>query len=164
MSSRTVADPVASEVDARARWASLDPVAATGQDQHGRRLEIAPSELLAPILRRARLISASAALCEAVVAHLAASGVDAVVDQVRADPRAADELAADGRGPVQVIAVRAGDRLVPLRPGHGTLRVWPLTEDVDLTGEPLAEVTVDADPDRWVPAARIAEALRPHLV
>ncbi|WP_269436001.1 hypothetical protein [Saccharothrix sp. NRRL B-16348] len=33
-----------------------------------------------------------------------------------------------------------------------------------LAGEPLAEITVDVDPDRWVPAARIAEARRPHLV
>ncbi|MCC8250195.1 hypothetical protein LNK82_38580 [Saccharothrix sp. NEAU-S10] len=103
-------------------------------------MEIAPSGIVVPILRRSRLIGASTSLCEAVVVHLAVAGVDAVVDRVRADPRADDSLAADGRGPVQVMALRAGDRLVPLRPGTALLRVWPVVEAVELTGEPLTEL------------------------
>ena len=157
------ADPVTSEADARARWASLEPTVWTGQDSEGRRLDIAPSELLAPILRRARLIAASTSLCQAVAAHLAAAGVDAEVDQVRADPRADDELAADGRGPVQVMALRAGDKLVPLRPGGTTVTIWPSIDGIELSGEPLTEVTVTLDADRWASAARIADALKPHL-
>ncbi|TQM78686.1 hypothetical protein FHX81_0962 [Saccharothrix saharensis] len=156
-------DPVTLEADARARWGSLEPAVWTGQDSDGRRLDIAPGELLAPILRRVRLIAASDSLCEAVVAHLAAAGVDAEVDRVRANPRVHDDLTADGRGPVQVMALRAGDKVVPLRPGGTTVTIWPPVEGTELTGEPLAEITVTADADRWVPAARIADALKPHL-
>lgn len=165
MPSRTIAaDPVALEADARARWASLEPVASIGQDAEGRRLEIPPSEVLAPILRRTRLIGSSHSLCQAVVAHLAAAGIDAEVDQVRADPHAADELAADGRGPVQAMALRVGERVVRLRPGHTTLRIWPAVDGVELSGQPLAEVQVQPDPTGWVPAQAIADVLRPHLV
>lgn len=157
------ADPVVAEADARARWASLEPDASIGEDRDGRRLVIPPGEILAPILRRARLIGASASLCEAVVAHLVAAGVEAVVDRTREDVREDDALAADGRGPVQVMALRAGDRVVPVRPGAGLLRVWAVDGAGDRVDGPVAEVVVEVDANGWVPAARIAEALAPHL-
>jgi hypothetical protein len=128
--------PAQQEADARARWGSLDPAPVVAADAEGRRLTLPPSGMLVPILRRARLIAASTSLCEAVVAHLDMAGVVAAVDQVRAEPGVADELAADGRGPVQVMAVRAGDRLVPVRPGATRLRVWPVQDGIELSGAP----------------------------
>ncbi|TQM78158.1 hypothetical protein FHX81_0412 [Saccharothrix saharensis] len=161
--SGTVADPVALEADARARWASFEPRTLTGEDRDGRRLEIPPGEILAPILRRARLFGASTSLCEAVVARLVAAGVEAVVDRTREDVREDDALVVDGRGPVQVMALRAGERVVPVRPGASLLRVWAVDGAGDPADPPVAEVVVDVDADGWVPAGRIAEALAPHL-
>ncbi|MEU4806983.1 hypothetical protein [Actinosynnema sp. NPDC023587] len=83
---------------------------------------------------------------------------------MRADLRADDDIAADGRGPVQVMALRAADKLVPLRPGGTTLTIRQPVDGIELSGEPPAEITVTVDADRWVPAARIADAPKPHLI
>lgn len=152
------------EAEARAAYSSLDDAGVVPvTDEQGRESRLSPNDTVRAILRRSRLIGASDCLVRAVVVRLGERGVDAQVHQVRADPLAADPLAADGRGLVQVMALRCGGRVVPVRPGATVLRVWPDFGEVELGGRPLAEVRVEPDPDGWVPAERIAEALEPHL-
>ncbi|PRY35320.1 hypothetical protein [Umezawaea tangerina] len=151
---RTV-DPTRVEQDARTRWADRDVEPAPVRDDDGRLVAVPPSERLSGISRAARIISVSDSLAEAVAALLRADGVEAVVDHVRVDP---------GHGDHQVMALRGpGGQVVPLQPGGTTVRVYPPSDDIQLTGEPVAAADVAAEPDGWVTAATIAAALREHL-
>lgn len=151
--SRTL-DPLRAEQDARTRWAALEPAPVVAADAEGRRFQVAPSDRLRAIERQARIITASTCLCEAVAARLGDHGVTALVDHVRVDPVLGRE---------QVMAIRAGDRVVPVWPAGTVLRVHTAAPDIELDGEPVAVVEVTVEKDGWVPAETIAQALAPHL-
>ncbi|RKT54369.1 hypothetical protein [Saccharothrix australiensis] len=150
-------DPARVEQDARTRFADLDAAAPAARDDRG--VEHAPGERYVDILRRARLIAISDGLADAVLARLAAAGVEAVTDRVRVDPAEDDRQ-------VMAIAGTVGGTpaVVPLRPGGTTLRAYPAGPDTTLTGPPLVIVEgVAREPDGWVGAAAIADALAEHL-
>lgn len=155
MAKAAVVDPARAELDARTRWATLTTPPPAAHDEDGRPVPLTPSERYLGILRGARLIAASSSLADAVAALLRAQGVQAEVDKARVDPEEADGG--------QVVAVRAGDRVVPLRPGGTVLRVYADNGAIELAGPPMATVQVEADSQGWVSAAGIVEALVPHL-
>ncbi|MBW4720286.1 hypothetical protein [Saccharothrix obliqua] len=149
------ADPARAELDARNRWNSLDAPPPPVDDGTGRKVALQPSARLREIERRARIITASTSLAEAVCALLASAGVEAEVDQVRAEP-GSDE---------QVMAVRSGHRVVPVRPATTPLRVWdvaPGDTTIDLAGD-AAVVDVALDSDGWASARAVADALAPVI-
>ncbi|MEJ2855098.1 MULTISPECIES: hypothetical protein [unclassified Saccharothrix] len=152
-------DPARVEQDARSRFAELGAAPPAVRDDNG--VEHSPAARYVEVCRRARLIAASDGLADAVVAHLAAAGVEAEVHQVRVDPAEGDE---------QVMALRAtaagAPVLVPLRPGATTVRVYPFTDDLVLSEPALHVVELPATAragDGWVDAAATAQALAPHL-
>jgi hypothetical protein len=147
-------DPVRAEQDARTRWSNLDAPPPPAVDADGRKIELSPSDRLRGIERRARVIAASDSLADAVLAHLAAAGVTAETDQVRVDPAAGDDL--------QVMAIRVGDRVVPMRPAATVLRIYPAQDGIVLDGPPQGEAELEPGPDGWVAARQIADAVRAH--
>ncbi|WP_309115212.1 hypothetical protein [Saccharothrix sp.] len=88
-------DPARAEQEARTRFADLGIAAPAVRDDRG--TVHSPDARYVEILRRARLITISDGLAEAVTAHLTATGIEAEVDQVRVDPAETDE---------QVMAIR----------------------------------------------------------
>ncbi|WP_433272136.1 hypothetical protein ACQPZF_15520 [Actinosynnema sp. CS-041913] len=150
-------DPARVEQEARTRFAELDATAPAARDDRG--VDHPPPARYVDILRRARLISISDGLADAVLARLADKGVEAAVDQVRVDSLEDDHQ-------VMAIACTAAGAaaVVPLRPGASVLRIYPAGPDIVLTGPPLATVELAVrEQDRWVSAASIADALEPHL-
>lgn len=92
---------------------------------------------------------------------MAARGIQATVDQVRVDPASTDEQ-------VMAIAFTHDDTniVIPLHPGATTLRLYPATNNIVLTEPPLTtlELPLDAvEPDHWVTAIAIANALASHF-
>ncbi len=152
MATKTI-DPARVEQDARARFADLTTAPPAVRDDHG--VDHAPDARYVEIRRRARLIAVSDGLADAVLAHLAGFGVEAEADQVRVDPAESDE---------QVMAIRCplngSPAVVPLRPGATTLRGYPVTDDILLSGEPVTVDLPGGEADGWVTAAAIAEALK----
>lgn len=151
-------DPTRVEQEARTRFAELGTVP-TVRDERG--IEHTPADRYLAILRQARLIAISDGLADAVTAHLAAKGIQAAVDQVRVDPAGTDYQ-------VMAITCTVNDSTVaiPLRPGATTLRLYPATDNIVLAEPPLAtiELPLDAvEPDHWVTATTIADALANHL-
>jgi hypothetical protein len=155
----TTEAPKAPDAHARAYWHTLDaPPPRAGFDEHGNPVPVpvAPSERHAHAVRRAGIIRVTDDLAGAVVTLLRADGVMAEIDHVRIDPAAGDHEVMAVRGP--------SGRVAPLYPGGTTVRVYPPSGDIQLTGEPVAAVEVAAEPDGWVTAATVAAALREHLV
>lgn len=141
------------EEDARKSWSALDDPQPAVVDEDGQRVE--PSERLREINRRARIIVISNTLAGLVRDMLGPMGVTVSVYQVRVEPVVDD---------VQVLSLRTEDgRVVPIRPAARVLRVWQDGGEIELEGQPVAEVPVEVEPDGWALAARITEALEPHL-
>ncbi|MEU4804364.1 hypothetical protein [Actinosynnema sp. NPDC023587] len=158
MARNVVVDPARAEQSARARWAELDAPPPPAVDADGRKIQVEHGDRLRGIEHRARVIAASDGVADAVLAHLAAAGVDAESDQVRVDPHGGDDL--------QVMAIRVGGLLVPLRPASASVRLYAVPDPaglIELAGDPVAVLDVEADDDGWVSAERIAAALAAHL-
>ncbi|MFC6094499.1 hypothetical protein [Saccharothrix lopnurensis] len=149
------------EAGAREWFAGPAPTAVAVRDERGRSHEVAGSDRLREIERRARLIAVSAGLARAVAALVADRAVR--VHQVRVDPRAA--------GDEQVMALRVtlvggAEADVPVWPGVPRLHAYPAGDRVEIAGEPLVVVELPGaarEADGWVPAAAFAEALRDHV-
>jgi hypothetical protein len=158
-----VVDPDRLDREARELFLNLSPAPMTGQDKDGRTVTVTPSERLAEITRRARMIAVSDTLAQAVVALLAQRGVRAGIGHVQVDPAA--------EGDEQVLGLEVGvggtPAVVPLRPGTPHLRAYPAVDHIDLSGqEPLFTLDLPADaagPDGWVTAGTIAAALAERL-
>jgi hypothetical protein len=105
------------------------------------------------------LIVASDCLAEAVIAHLAADHqIQATIDMVRYDPAIPDSA--------EVLALStqlAGLRvLIPMLPGHTTLRAYPPAPPGAPLGDAVQAIAVlppEERPADWVPAAAIASAI-----
>ncbi|MEU5692016.1 hypothetical protein [Actinosynnema sp. NPDC020468] len=137
---------------ARATFATLDDQPAPVRHDQGGTHE--PADRYLRVLRASRIIAATDAYAQAVVALLAERGVEATAWQVRVDPA----LGAD-----QVMALRTTvdgqDALVPLHPHATTLRAFPVDTPVDLTGvAPLAVIDLPTTA-AWTDTATAATAL-----
>jgi hypothetical protein len=108
---------------------------------------------------RSALIVASDCLAEAVAAHLAADHqIQATIDMVRYDPAIPDSA--------EVLALStqiAGHRvLIPMLPGHTTLRAYPPAPPGAPLGDAIQVIPVLPPEQRstdWVPAEAIAAAI-----
>ncbi|MFI9006095.1 hypothetical protein ACIGNX_02520 [Actinosynnema sp. NPDC053489] len=158
-----VVDPDRLDREAHDLFLHLTPAPTTGQDKDGRPVTITPGERYAEIARRARFITVSDVLAQAVAALLARHGVTAEVEHVRVDP------AADGDEQVLglLVPVEGGRAVVPVRPASTRLRGYPVVDGIDLAGhQPLFAVDLPAGAagaDGWVGADAIGSALLPHL-